>query len=127
MNPNRFIWLLSHDEVNQPLAQDLGARYGLEVHPRFLKERLPDRDCRGLVVDLDSVAPGRLALQQVVKELSGRPHAYPVAVFSFSLEDDQILDLRAARIGVFPRGLRPEVFAWIARQSSYGHFDGLAY
>ena len=125
MNMNRFVWLLSHDEVNQYLAPGLAAPFGLIVQPRLLKEGLPDGDCRVLVVDLDSVAPGRLALQRLVKELSGRPHAYPVAAFGYSLEDDQIMDLRAAGIGVFQHGLRPEVFAWIADQSSDGPCDGL--
>jgi hypothetical protein len=114
---NRFVWLLSHDEVNQYLAPDLGAAHGFDVHPRFLKEGLPDGDCRGLVVDLDSVAPGRKSLQRLVKELSGRSHPYPVAAFAYSLEDDQIMDLRAAGIGVF-HCLCLAVFAWIADQSS---------
>jgi hypothetical protein len=125
MNTNRFVWLLSHDEVNQILAPDLGADRGLGVQTRFLKEGLPDGDGRALVVDLDSIAPGRLALRRLVKELSGRLHAYPVAVVGYSLEDDQIMDLRAAGIGVFQHGLRPEVFAWIADQSSDGPNDGL--
>jgi hypothetical protein len=62
-------------------------------------------------VDLDSVAPGRPALRRLVKELSGRPHPYPVAAFGYSLEDDQILDLRAAGILVLQRGLCPAVIA----------------
>jgi hypothetical protein len=122
MNTNRFVWLLSHDEVNQILAPDLGADRGLDVQTRFLKEGLPDDDCRALVVDMDSVAPGRLALQRLVKELSGRPRPYPVAAFGYNLEDDQIMDLRAAGIGVFPHCLCPAVFAWIADQSSDGLF-----
>jgi hypothetical protein len=116
MNMNGFVWLLSHDEVNQYLAPDLGAAHGLIVQPRLLNEGLPDGDCKGLVVDLDSVAPGRLALQQLVKELSGRLHSYPVAAFGYSLEDDQIRDLNAASIGIFQHGLCPAVFAWIADQ-----------
>jgi hypothetical protein len=99
MNTHRFVWLLSHDEVNQPLAQDLGAFHEFHVQSQFLKEGLPDRDCRALVVDLDSVAPGRPALQRLVKELSGRLRPYPVAVVGYNLEDDQIMDLRAAGIG----------------------------
>jgi hypothetical protein len=125
MNRNGFVWLLSHDEVNQYLAPGLGAAYGLDVEARFLKEGLPDGDCRALVVDLDSVAPGRLALQRLVKELSGRLHPYPVAAFGYSLEDDQLMDLRAAGIGVFQHGLCPAVFAWIADQTSDCPFDGL--
>ena len=116
MNTNNFVWLLSHDEVNQYLAPGLGAAYGLVVQARFLKEGLPDRDCRALVVDLDSVAPARLALQRLVKELSGRLHPYPVAAFGYSLEDDQIIDLRAAGILVFQHCLGPAVFAAIAEQ-----------
>jgi len=111
--------------VNQYLAPGLAAPFGLIVQPRLLKEGLPDDDCQALVVDLDSLAPGRLALQRLIKELSGRSHPYPVAVFGYSLEDDQILDLRAAGIRVFQHGLGPAVFAWIARQSSDGPFDGL--
>jgi hypothetical protein len=123
---NGFVYLLSDDEVNQYLAPGLGTGFWLNVQTRFLKERLPDGDCRGLVVDLDSVAPGRPALQRLVKELSGRLRAYPVAVFGYSLEDDQLMDLRAAGIGgVFQHGLCPEVFAWIARQSFDGSFDEL--
>jgi hypothetical protein len=122
MNRNGFVWLLSHDEVNQHLGPGLGADYGLVVQARFVKEGLPDGDCRALVVDLDSVAAGRLALQRLVKELSGRPHPYPVAAFGFSLEDNQITDLRAAGIGVFQHGLCPAVFAWIADQP----YDGLS-
>jgi hypothetical protein len=120
MNTNRFVWLLSHDEVNQYLARDLGAAHGLDVQARMLKEGLPDGDCRALVVDLESVAPGRLALQRLVKELSGRPHPYPVVAFSYSLEDDQLMDLRAAGIKVFQRGLGPVVFAAVAEQLSDG-------
>ena len=96
MNTNGFVWLLSHDEVNQNLAHGLGAAHGLNVQPRLLREGLPDGDCRALVVDLDSVAVGRPALQRLAKELSGRSHPYPVAAFGYSLEDDQIIDLRAA-------------------------------
>ena len=76
-------------------------------------------------MDLDSVAPARLALRQLVKELSERLHPYPVAVFGYSLEDDQIMDLRAAGIGVFLHGLCPAVFAWIADQPNDGLSDGL--
>ena len=119
MNTNGFVWLLSQDEVNQDLAPGLGAAYGLNVLPRMLKEGLPDGDCRALVVDLDSVAPGRPALQRLVKELSGRPHAYPVVAFGYSLEDAQLMDLRAAGIQVFQHGLGPEVFAAIAEQASH--------
>ena len=118
MNTNRFVWLLSHDEVNQNLARGLGANHGLDVQARFLKEGLPDGDCRALVVDLDSVAPGRLALQRFVKELSGRPHPYPVAAFGYSLVDDQLMDLRAAGIQVFQHGLEPALFEAIAEQLS---------
>jgi hypothetical protein len=124
MNTNGFVWLLSHDEVNQYLAPGLAATHHFIVQPRWLEDGLPDGDCRALVVDLDSVAPGRLALQRFVKELSGRPHPYPVAVFGYSLEDDQIMDLRAAGIGVFQHGLCPAVFAWIGGQSSDGPSDG---
>jgi hypothetical protein len=124
MNTHRFVWLLSHDDVDQVLAPGHAAPYGFDVQTRFLKEGLPDGDCRGLVVDLDSVAPGRQALQRLVKELSGRSHPYPVAAFGYNLEDDQAMDLRAAGIGVF-HCLCPAVFAWIAAQSSDGPFDGL--
>jgi hypothetical protein len=125
MNMNGFVWLLSHDEVNQHLAPGLGAAYGLVVQARFLKEGLPDGDCRALVVDLDSVAPERLGLQRLVKELSGRPHPYPVAAFAYSLEDDQIKDLRAAGILVFQRCLGPAVFAAIAELPPDGPSDRL--
>jgi hypothetical protein len=111
--------------VNQHLAPRLAVEHDLIVQPRWLEEGLPDGDCRGLVVDLDSVASGALALARLVKELSGRPHPYLVAVFGYGLEDDEILDLRAAGIGVFQHCLCPAVFAWIAGQSSDGLFDGL--
>ena len=114
MSMNGFVWLVSHDEVNQDLAPGLGAAYGLNVLPRMLMEGLPDGDCRALVVDLDSVAPGRRALERLVKELGGRPHPYPVAAFGYGLEDDQLLDLRAAGIQVFQHGLGPAVFAAVA-------------
>jgi hypothetical protein len=126
MNTNRFVWLLSHDEVNHHLAPGLGAAYGLNVQARFIKEGLPDDDCRALVVDLDSVAPGLLALQRLVKELSGRPHPYPVAAFGYSLEDDQIMDLRAAGIQVFQHGLEPALFGAIAEQLSEAPSEPLA-
>jgi hypothetical protein len=125
MNTNSLVWVLSHDEVNQYLALGHAAASRFDAQTRFLKEGLPDGDCRGLVVDLDSVAPGRLALQKLVKKLSGQSHPYPVAAFGYSLEDDQIMDLRAAGIQVFPHCLCPAVFAWIADQSSVGPFDGL--
>jgi hypothetical protein len=120
VNTHRFVWLLSHDEVNQYLAPGLAAA-DLIVQPQWLKEGLPDGDCLALVVDLDSVAPSRLALQQLVKELSARPHSYPVAAFGYNLEDDQITDLRDAGIGVF-HCLCPAVFVWIADHSSDGLF-----
>jgi hypothetical protein len=122
---NSFVWVVSHDEVNQNLAHDLGAAHGLDVQARLLMEGLPDGDCRGLVVDLDSVAPERLALQRLVKELSGRSHPYLVAAFGYSLEDDQRMDLRAAGIQVFQHGLGPAVFAAIAEQSSVAPSDVL--
>ena len=118
MNTNGFVWLLSHDEVNQDLAPDLVADCRLNVQTRFLKEGLPDGDCLALVVDLDSVAPERQALQGLVKELSGRLHPYPIAVFSYNLEDDQLMDLRAAGIQVFQHGLEPALFEAIAEQLS---------
>ena len=126
MNTKGFVWLLSHDEVNQNLAPGLGAAYGLAVQARFLKEGLPDGDCRALVVDLDSVAPGRLALQRLVKELGGRPHPYPVAAFGYGLEDDQLMDLRAAGIQVFQHGLDPVVFAAVAERTSHASSDGFS-
>jgi hypothetical protein len=124
MNKNGFVWLLSHDDVNQYLALGHAAASGFDAQTRFLKEGLLDSDCRPLVVDLDSVAPGRPALQRLVKELSARWHPYPVAAFGYNLDDDQIMDLRAAGIGVF-HCLSPAVFAWIADQLSDGPVDGL--
>jgi hypothetical protein len=88
------------------------------VQARFLKEGLPDGDRQALVVDVDSLAPERLALQRLGDELCGRLHPYPVAAFGFSLDDDQIIDLRAAGILVFPHCLGPAVFAVIAKQLS---------
>ena len=126
MNTNGFVWLLSHDDVNQDLAHGLGAAHGLDVQARPLKEGLPDGDCQALVVDLDSVAPERLALQRLVKELGGRPHAYPVVAFGYSPEDDQLTDLRAAGIEFFHHGLSLEVFAAIAEQTSYVLLDELS-
>ena len=123
MNTHRFVWLLSHDEVNQYLAPRHADPYDLIPQPRWLKDGLPDGDFRPLVVDLDSVAPGRVALERLVKELIGRLHPYPVAVFGYNLEDHQIMDLRAAGIGVFQHCLCPAVFAWIASQSSDGPSD----
>src|SRR5262245_61743232 len=104
----RFVYLLSHDEVNQALACDLGARLGLAVQVRSLRDGLPDGDCQALVVDLDGGAPDRRALTRLVKELSGRHHGYPVVAFGYNLEEDQVLDLRAAGIQVFRHGLQPE-------------------
>jgi hypothetical protein len=130
MSMTMFVWLLSHDEVNQDLACGLGATHGLDVQARPLKEGLPDGDCQMLVVDLDSVAPERLAREGLVKVLCGRPHAYPVVAFGFSPEDDQVMDLRAAGIQVFQHGLGPEVFAAIAEQMSHalsGEFSVLSY
>ena len=121
-----FLWILSHDEANREAAQVLGAAHDLVVQVRGLKEGLPDGDCRALVVDLDSVAPERLALQQLVKELSGRLHPYPVAAFGYNLEDDQLLDLRAAGIQVFQHGLGSPVFAAVAEQTSHAPSDGLS-
>jgi hypothetical protein len=125
MNTNCLVWLRSHDEVNQDLARGLGADHGLDVQARFLKEGLPDGDCRALVVDLDSVAPGRLALQSLLKELCARPCPYPLVAFGYSLEDDQLMDLRAAGIQVFQHGLGPEMFVGIAEQSSDARSDVL--
>jgi hypothetical protein len=122
---NSFIWLLSHDAVNQDLAYELAAAHGLDVQARLLKEGLPDGDCRALVVDLDSVAPERLALRRLVKELAGRPHAFPVAAFGYALEDDQLADLRAAGIQAFQHGLSPAVLAAIAEQMSHAPSDGI--
>ena len=110
---NRFVWLLSHDEVNQDLARDLGAVHGLVVQVRLLKEGMPDSDCRALVVDLDSVAPHRRALRGLVKELAGRARPYPVAAFGYSLEEDDLRDLRAAGVHAFQHGPGPELFAAI--------------
>jgi hypothetical protein len=96
----------------------MGAAYDLNVQVRWLNEAPPDGECRALIVDMDSVAPDPLALQRLVKELIGQPHPFPVAVFGYNLEDDQISDLRAAGILVFPHCLVPEVFAAIAEQLS---------
>jgi hypothetical protein len=109
----RCLWLLSHDEVNQDITRGCGSEHGLTVQVRHVKEGLPDGDCRALLVDLDSVAPDRRALERLVKELSGRPHDYPVAAFGYNLEEDQVRDLRAAGVQVFQHGLRPELFAAI--------------
>jgi hypothetical protein len=97
MNTSSFVWLLSHDEVNQYLAPVLGAPYELIVQPWWLRDGLPRSVCRALVVDLDSVAPGRRALARLVKKLNGRPRAYPVVAFGYSPEDDQITELRGRR------------------------------
>jgi hypothetical protein len=118
MNTTNLVWLQSHDEVNQYLAPGLAVDHDLIVQPRWLEEGLPDGDCRGLVVDLDSVASRRPDLQRLVDELTERSHPYPVVVFGYSLEDDQIMDLRAVGIHVFQHGVCPAVFAAIARQSS---------
>jgi hypothetical protein len=126
MKLSQYTYILSHDDVNQDLAHSLGAAHGLNVQARPLKKGLPDGDCQALVVDLHSVAPERLALQRLVKELGRRPHAYPVVAFGFSLEDDQLMDLRAAGIQVFQHGLGPEVFAAIADQTSHSLSDELS-
>lgn len=123
---NSFVWLLSHDEVNQDLARGLGAVHGLDVQARLLKEGLPDGDCRALVVDLDSVAPGRRALRKLVKELGGREHAYPVAAFGYGLGEDELRDLRAAGVQVFHHGLGPELFAAITEQAPRAPSDGFS-
>jgi hypothetical protein len=112
------LWLLSHDEVNQHLAQDIGAAHGFHVQPRSLKEGLPDGDCQALVVDLDSVGSESLDLQRLMKELSRRQYRYPVVAFGYSVDDEQLLDLRAAGIQVIQYGLCPEVFAAIAEHSA---------
>jgi hypothetical protein len=119
MYMNIFVWLLSDDEVNQYLTPGLGAACGLNVLTRFPEEGLPDGDCRALVVDLDSLAPGPSALQRLVKELSGRLYSYPVAAFGYSLEDHQIMDLRAAGIHVFQHGLCPALFDAIAERTPH--------
>ena len=126
MNTHSFVLFLSHDPINEALARDLGNPHGLNVQARLLKEGLPDGDCRALVVDLDSVAPERVALQRLVKELSARPHHYPVAAFGYSLEDDQISDLRAAGIQVFQHCLCPAVLAAIAERTPHASSDGSA-
>ena len=126
MNTNGFVWLLSHDEVNQELARDLGAVRGLAVQVRLFEEGMPDGDCRALVVDLDSLAPDRRALLGLVKELAGRTHPYPVAAFGYNLEDDQVVDLRLAGIQVFQHGLTPAVVAVIAEQTSLAPSDGFS-
>jgi hypothetical protein len=105
------------------LAPALGAVHEINVQPRLLKEGLPDDDCRALVVDLDSLAPGRVALQRLVKQLSSRSHPYPVAAFGYSLEDDQINDLRAAGTQVFQHCLCPAVFAAIAERTPHASSD----
>ena len=127
MNTDPLLLILSHDEryqnldeLYQRLGRTLGPDARFHVQTRFLKQGLPDGDCRVLVVDLHSVAPERLAFQRLVKELRGRPHPYPVAAFGFSLWDDQFEDLRAAGIKYFRHGLDQEVFAWIAEQLSDG-------
>jgi hypothetical protein len=109
-----FVYHLSHSEVNQEVARDLAAEHGLAVQTRFLREGLPDGDGHALIVDLDSVAPDRRGRRRLVKELSGRPRPYPVAVFSYNLEDGQAEDLRAAGVRVFEHGLGPELFRTIA-------------
>jgi hypothetical protein len=126
MNTNGFVWLLSHDQVNQDLAPSLGTPHGLDVQARLLKEGLPDSDCRALLVDLDSLAPERLALQRLVKQLAARPHTYPVAAFGYNLEDEQLMDLQAAGIQVFQHGLGPAVFAAIAERTSRVPSDGFS-
>jgi hypothetical protein len=108
------VYHLSHSEVDQQVARDLGADHGLAVRTRFLREGLPEGDCRALIVDLDSVAPDRRGRQRLVKELSGRQHPYPVAVVSYNLEDGQAEDLRAAGVLVFGHGLGPELFRALA-------------
>ena len=115
---NGFVWPLSDDEVNQYPDPGMGADSGLNVPARIPEERLPDADCRGPVVDLDSLAPGPCAQQRLVKELSERPYPYPIAAFGYSLENDQIMDLRAAGILVFKHCLVPAVFEAIAEQLS---------
>jgi hypothetical protein len=118
MCTNGFVCLLTNDEVNQYLAPGLADPYGLIVQPRLLNEGLPDGECHALVVDLDSVAPERSALRRLVNKLCGRLHAYPVAVFGYSLEHDQVMDLQDAGILVFQHCLGPAVFAAIAEQLS---------
>ena len=119
MNTHSFVLFLSHDPINEALARDLGNPHGLNVQARLLKEGLPDGDCQALVVDLDGVAPSRPILQRLVKQLSGGSHPYPVAAFGYSLEDDQISDLRAEGILGFQHCLGPAVFAAIAEQLSH--------
>ena len=126
MNTNGFVWVLSHDEVNQNLAHGLGTAHGLDVQARFLKEGLPDGDCRALVVDLDSVAHHRRALRGLVKELAGRARPYPVAAFGYSLEEDDLRDLRAAGVHVFRYGVASELFATIAEQTPLACSDGFS-
>ena len=66
--------------------------------------------------EVGDFALGLAALVQgLVKELSGRAHDYPVAAFGYNLEDDQVADLQAAGVDVFPSGLDREVFAAITR------------
>jgi hypothetical protein len=117
MYMNGFVWLWSDDEVNQYLAPGIGAAFELNVLARFPEEGLPDRG-RGLVVDLDSLAPGPNAQQRLVKKLSARQYPYPIVAFGYGLEDEQLMDLQAAGIKAFQHGLCSAVFEAIAEQSA---------
>jgi hypothetical protein len=123
MYMSRFVWFLSDDEVNQFLAPGMGAACELNVVVRFPEEGLPEDDCRGLVMDVDSMAPALSAQQWLVKELSGRP--YPIVVFGWGLHDEQLMDFRAAGIKAFQHGMCPAVFAAIAKRSANAASDVL--
>ena len=117
----RFLWVLSHDEVNQDVAHGLGAAQGVTVQVRHLREGLPDGDGLALIVDLDSVAPDRRARERLVKELSGRPYDYPVVAFGYNLEEDQVMDLRAAGVRVFDHGSGQELFGAVISLAPQAH------
>jgi hypothetical protein len=102
-----LIAYLTTDEVNQHLALQMAAEYGLMLCLLGPCDHLHGAAFDAVIYDWDYVPLERQ--QQILTELLSGPVPYPVAVHSYNLEEDQVEALVRQDVAVY-RCLQAEVF-----------------
>jgi hypothetical protein len=105
---NRSLFYLSHDPVNEHWVRSWVEERGGMFYPLSLRDRLPDGDCRLLLIDWDSL--DSIGREEYLAGLLSHPGRRRIGLHSYYLADAETL--RRKGVKVFER-LEPEATAWL--------------
>jgi hypothetical protein len=99
---------LTHDEVNQDLAERLAARAGVELEVLWCRDPAPAGQFDAVLYDLDCLPPDRR--QALLTDLQAGQPIHAIAVHSYHLSIRQARALQRHGV-IVTRRLQPLVFA----------------